>query len=156
MSVQTVAGTSLRISAGTPATFTRAGYSALVFEEIGEVTDGGSHGRTYAEVTHQPINSRGTQKVKGSFNEGTKTLQLAIDDDDLGQLVLKEALNSDKDFSFAVSYQDGAIDYFQAKVLSFEKATASVDSIRAATVNLSLTTSKSGIGIVEVPAPDGP
>lgn len=153
MSVQTVAGTSLGISAQTPATFNKLGYAALAFDEIGEVTDGGSHGRTYAEVTHQPIKTRGTQKFKGSFNEGTKTLQLAIDDDDIGQLVLKEALNSDRDYSFAVTYQDGAIDFFQAKVLSFEKATGGVDSIRAATVNLSLTTSKEGIGIVEVAAP---
>ncbi|MDM0011986.1 phage tail tube protein [Variovorax sp. J22P168] len=156
MTVQTVAGTSLRISDKTPIAFTVAAYAELDYEEIGEVTDGGSHGRTYAEVTHQPINSRGTQKFKGSFNEGTKTLQLAIDDDDLGQLVLKEALHSDKDYSFAVVYQDGATDYFQAKVLSFEKATAGVDSIRSATVNLSLTTSKAGIGIVEAPAPAAP
>lgn len=153
MPVQTVAGTSLGISAETPATFNAAGYAALVFAEIGEVTDGGSHGRTYAEVTHQPIKTRGTQKFKGSFNEGSKTLQLAIDDDDPGQVVVKEALNSDDDFSFKVEYQDGAIDYFQAKVLSFEKSASSVDSIRTASVSLSLTTSKAGIGIIEVPAP---
>lgn len=152
MSVQTVAGAILGISAARPIAFTPAGYAAVDFAEIGEITDGGSHGRTYAEVTHQPIRTRGTQKFKGSFNEGTKTLQMAIDDDDPGQIVLKEALNSDADFSFAMTYQDGAVDYFQAKVLSFEKATGGVDSIRSASVSLSLTTSKDGVGIVEVPA----
>src|SRR5690349_17674210 len=96
--VQTVAGTSLGISAQTPATFDAAGYAALTFAEIGEVTDGGSHGRTYAEVTHQPIRTRGTQKFKGSFNEGTKTLQLAIDDDDPGQIIAREAVLSDNDY----------------------------------------------------------
>jgi hypothetical protein len=150
---QTVAGTEISIAAGGPAAFDRAGYATLNFTLIGEITDGGSHGRTYAEVTHQPINTRGTQKFKGSFNEGTKTLQLAVDDADAGQILLRAALNSDADFSFKVEYQDGGIDYFQAKVLSFEQATAGVDSMRTATVNLSLTTSKSGIGIVEVPAP---
>ena len=152
--VETVAGTDISISASIPATFTAAGYTALTdWAEIGEITDGGSHGRKYNEVTHNPIKTRGTQKFKGSYNEGNKTLQLAIDDADPGQDVLKIALDSDEDFSFKVTYQGGAIDYFQAKVMSFEKAASSVDSIFSATVELSLTTSKAGVGIIEVPAP---
>lgn len=152
--VETVAGTEISISANTPATFDAAGYAAVAaWAKIGEITDGGSHGRTYAPVNHQPIDNRGTQKFKGSFNEGQKTLQLAIDNKDPGQILLSEALNSDEDYSFKVEYQGGDIDYFQAKVMSFEKATAGVDSMRSATVQLELTTSKSGVGIVEVPAP---
>lgn len=155
--VETVAGTGVSISATIPATFDTQGYTAIDdWAEIGEITDGGSHGRKYNEVTHNPIKTRGTQKFKGSFNEGNKTLQLAIDDNDPGQDVLKIALDSDENFSFKVEYPGGAIDYFQAKVMSFEKATSSVDSMRTATVELSLTTSKSGVGIVEVPEPIGP
>ena len=153
MTVETVAGTTIGISVAQPATFNAAGYAALTFTAIGEITDGGSHGRTYAEVTHQPIGTRGTAKFKGSFSEGNKTLQLAINDDDAGQVLLKTALNSDNDFSFEVAYQGGAIDYFQAKVLSFEKATSGVDSMLSATVQLSLTTNSAGVGIVEVAAP---
>jgi len=152
--VETVAGTKISISANQPATFDAAGYAAVAdWAKIGEITDGGSHGRTFAVVNHQPIDNRGTQKFKGSFNEGQKTLQLGIDNKDPGQILLTEALNSDEDYSFKVEYQGGDIDYFQAKVMSFEKATAGVDSMRSATVQLELTTSKSGVGIVEVPAP---
>ncbi len=152
--VETVAGTKISISANQPATFDAAGYAAVAdWAKIGEITDGGSHGRTFAVVNHQPIDNRGTQKFKGSFNEGQKTLQLAIDNKDPGQIVLTEALNEDEDYSFKVEYQGGDIDYFQAKVISFEKATAGVDSMRSATVQLELTTNKAGIGIVEVPAP---
>lgn len=152
--VETVAGSNISISASPPATFDKAGYEAVSnWAKIGEITDGGSHGRTYAEVLHNPIDTRGTQKFKGSFNEGTKTLQLGVDYGDPGQVLLKQALNSDADFSFKVEYQGGDIDYFQAKVLSFEIATAGVDSIRSATVQLSLTTNKAGVGIVEVEAP---
>jgi hypothetical protein len=153
MPVQTVAGTTIGISAAQPATFNAAGYAALTFTNIGEITDGGEHGKTYAEVTHNPIDTRGTQKFKGSFNLGNKTLQLAIDDDDAGQTLAKAALESDNDYSFEVTYQDGAIDYFQAKVMSFSKAATSVDSIRSATVTLALTTTKTGVGIIEVAAP---
>lgn len=153
--VETVAGTKISVSATKPATFTPAGYAAIAtWAKVGEITDGGSHGRTYSEVVHAPIDTRGKQKFKGSFDEGTKTLQLAIDRADPGQAVLDVALNSDMDYSFKVEYQGGDIDYFQAKVLSFQKAASSVDSIRSATVQLSLTSSKEGVGIVEVSAED--
>ena len=152
--VETVAGTVIAISAEQPNTFNSAGYAGtgMNWTTIGEITDGGDHGREYALVTHNPIASRGTQKYKGSFNEGSKTLQLAVDNDDAGQVILQAALASDNDYSFRVTYQGGDIDYFQAKVMSFKKAAAGVDSIRNATVVLELTTTSAGVGIVSVTA----
>lgn len=154
MAVQTVAGTKIYIKAGQPATFDAAGYAALTgWGEIGEITDGGTHGAAIAEVKHSPIGTETVQKFKGSKDIGTKTLQLAIDDEDAGQIVLKAAVDSKADYSFKVEYQDGAIDYFQAKVMSFAKSATSVDSMRTASVNLSLTGTKTGVGIIEVAAP---
>src|SRR5258706_15975839 len=103
--VETVAGTLISISAAQPATFNVAGYAALSWTGIAEITDGGDHGREYAVVTHMPIASRGVQKFKGSFNEGSKSLQLALDNDDAGQVLAKAALLSDNDYSFKVAYQ---------------------------------------------------
>ena len=148
--VETVAGVLIGISAGVPATFDATGYAALTYTNIGEITDGGSHGRKYALVTHKPIASRGTQKYKGSFDEGQKTLQVGLDDDEPGQVLAKTASKSDANYAFKVTYQGGSVDYFQAKVMSFEKATGNVDSIRSGTIMLELTTSATGIGIVEV------
>jgi len=152
MAVQTVAGTTIGIVAGPPATFDAAGYAALTYATIGEITDGGTHGRAYAEVTHNPIATRGTQKFKGSFNEGNKTLQLAIDDEDTGQIAAKAALNSDANYSFEVMYPDGSADYFQAKVMAFTTSTAGVDTIVTGTIELSITTTKDGVGIIEAAA----
>lgn len=151
MPVETVAGTTIAISAGIPGTFTPTGYAALTYSVVGEITDGGSHGRVYAEVTHQPIGNRSTQKFKGSFNEGNKTLQMAINGTDAGQVILNTALLSDAPFAFKVTTQGGGIDYFQARVMSFSKATAGVDSIFSATAELSITTSVTGVGIVSAP-----
>jgi hypothetical protein len=145
----TVAGTTIGISAAAPATFDVAGYVALTFTNIGNIEDGGEHGRTYAEVTFNPIDTRGTEKYKGSFNEGNKTLSLAYASDDAGMAILKTALASDADFSFEVAYPDGDIDYFQAKVMSLSKATGTVDTMRMATVELAITTNDAGVGIVE-------
>lgn len=155
--VETVAGTSLAISANIPATFDESGYAAVTgWQELGEVTDGGEHGRAYALVTHNPIKTRGTQKFKGSYNEGTKTLQLAEVSADLGQQLAKIASKSDEDYSFRVTYQGGDIDYFQAKVMSYVKQATSVDTIRTATITLELTTGPNGEGIVEVPYIESP
>lgn len=153
MTAQTVAGTAIGISAALPATYNEAGYAALTFTKIGEITDGGSHGRTYAVVNHNPIDTRGTQKFKGSFNEGQKTIQLAVDPEDAGQLLVKTALDDDADYAFCVTYQDGSKDYFLAKVTSWSKSTTTVDTMYSASVGLELTTAKDGTGIIEVPAP---
>lgn len=153
MTAQTVAGTAIGISAALPATYNEAGYAALTFTKIGEITDGGSHGRTYAVVNHNPIDTRGTQKYKGSFNEGQKTIQLAVDPGDEGQLLVKTALDDDADYAFCVTYQDGSKDYFLAKVTSWSKSTTTVDTMYSASVGLELTTAKDGTGIIEVPAP---
>jgi hypothetical protein len=149
-SVFTVAGTTLGISASAPATYDAAGYAALTFTNIANIEDGGSHGRTYAEVTFNPIDSRGTQKFKGSFNEGNKTLSVGLNSDDAGMILLKTALASDNSYSFKVAYQNGDVDYFQARVMSLSKATGSVDSIVMASIELSITTNSAGVGIVEV------
>lgn len=158
MAVQTAAGTRIALSPNIPATIDANGYEAINnFADLGEITDAGSHGRVYQPVLHNPLGTRGTQKFKGSYNEGTKTIQMAIDDDDPGQIVARQALNSDSDYSFRVTYPDGSKDYFQAKVMSFQKQASTVDTVISASMDLEITSSKDGTGIVEVSAgPAGP
>ena len=149
MTVRTSAGTTLKISANAPATFNVAGYSALTYTAVGEITDLGEFGREFTLVTHNPVGSRGTQKFKGSFNEGTMNLSLGLDTDDAGQVLMKAASLSDGPYSFEVTTQNGDTYYFQAMVMSFKVGVGSVDSITTATCTLELTTSAGGVGIVE-------
>jgi hypothetical protein len=149
MTVATSAGTVLKISAGTPGTFNVAGYEALTWTTVGEVTDLGEFGREYALVTHNPVGSRGTRKYKGSFNEGAMTLQLGLDTDDAGQILAKAASLSDADYSISVTTQNGDVYYFQAKVMSWKVGVGSVDSITTATCVLEITTTSAGVGVVE-------
>jgi hypothetical protein len=146
----TVAGTTISISAGTPATFDSTGYAALTWTVIGNITDGGSHGRVYAPVTSSPIDTRSIKKFKGSYDEGNKDLSIDYDSEDAGMVLLKTALNDDEDYSFKVEYPDGDIDYMQAKVMSLSKATAGVDTMRSVSTSLAITTNSAGVGIVEV------
>lgn len=149
MAVRSSAGTTIHLSAGTPATFNAAGYTALTFTAIGEVTDLGEFGREYSLITHNPIGSRGTVKLKGSFNEGSITMQLGLDTDDAGQILAKTASQSDADYSFKITTQNGDDYFFQAKVMSFKVNVGSVDSVTSATIMLELTTNSAGVGIVE-------
>jgi hypothetical protein len=149
MTVATSAGSTLKVSASTPSSFNVAGYSVLTFAAVGEITDLGEFGREYALVTHNPVGSRGTQKFKGSFNEGTMTLSLGLDTDDAGQIIMKAGSLSDDNYSFEVTTQNGDVYYFQAKVMSWKVGIGSVDSITTATCTLELTTSSGGVGVVE-------
>ena len=154
MTVRTSAGTTLRVTASAPATFNASGYNNLFTASpnpplVGEVTDLGEFGREFALVTHNPVGTRGTQKFKGSFNEGTMTLSIGLDTDDAGQILMKAASLSDDDYSFMVTTQNGDKYYFQAKVMSWKVGVGSVDSITTATATLEITTNSAGVGIVE-------
>ena len=150
MTVKTSAGTTLKVSASTPATFDSTGYNALSYTTVGEVVNVGEFGRVYNLVTHNPVASRGTVKKKGSFNDGQLALQLGLDTDDAGQIILKAAALSDNDYSFLVTDQKGDKYYFQAQVMGFKPSIGTVDQITAATCTLEITTSTAGVGIVEV------
>ena len=152
MTVATTAGTTLHIKAGQPTTFVSADYDTLFGSGaslVGEITDLGEFGREFALVTHNPIGSRGTKKFKGSFNEGSMSLSLGLDTDDAGQVVMKAASLSDNDYSFKVTMQGGDIYYFQAKVMSWKVGAGSVDNITTASASLEITSSSTGIGVVE-------
>lgn len=152
MSVRTSAGTTLKVSATTPETFDQAGYEStdVVYSTVGEVTNFGEFGRVYNLVTHSPVATRGVQKFKGSFNEGTMELQLGLDTDDAGQVIMKAAALSDNDYTFLVTTQNGDKYYFQAKVMGFRVNVGSVDQITSASVTLELTLSAAGVGIITV------
>jgi hypothetical protein len=149
MTVRSSAGTTIGLSSSQPATYNAAGYGALTFTTIGEVTDLGEFGREFALITHNPIGSRGTVKLKGSFNEGSINMTLGLDTDDAGQILAKTASTSDSDYSFKITTQNGDDYYFQAKVMSFKVNVGSVDSVTTATIMLELTTNSAGVGVVE-------
>lgn len=150
MTVTTAAGTTLHISAGNPATYDGTGFAALTWTKVGEITSIGEYGREYTEVTHSPLDSRGTQKLKGGYNEGTLPLGMAADSDDAGQILMKTARGSDADYSFKITHQNGDIDYFRGKVYSYKKNPGEQNSVVAATTNIGITTNSAGQGIVEV------
>lgn len=154
MTARTSAGTTLGISAGSPATFDATGFNALTHSTIGEVTDiAGDIGRTYNVVTHNPLATRATQKKKGSFNSGSAQVSLAIDRADAGQIIAQAALDSDATYSFKITEQNGAIVYFQGIVVGFPVNYGGVDAITTATLTIEITANAAGLDFVKIAAP---
>jgi hypothetical protein len=148
--VHTSAGTTMSVSAAAPATFDAAGYAALAWTPIGEITDPGEFGRKFAVIKHTPVGTRGNKKFKGSFDEGQMNVKMALDNGDAGQQILKTARDNDNDYSFKVTLPGGDAYHFQAKVTEFQIGGMTVDAVTAATVGLELTTTNTGVGVVEV------
>jgi hypothetical protein len=139
--VQTLVETTIGVSASLPATFDGAGYGALTFTNVGQVTDWTPGGQVYNVVTSNPIAQRSTDKYKGTFNNGADSITVNRDDDDAGQVIILAALAGDTDYSFEVAYQDGTIDYFTGKVVSFDTVAGGADSIVQRTISLEHTRS---------------
>jgi hypothetical protein len=135
---QTVAGSSLKISASLPATYDSAGFSALTYTSVAEVTDIGSLGKEYTLVTHNPVGDRKTYKFKGSYNNGALALKLAKAITDPGQILLTSANDSDASFSFLITTQDGRKMYFTGKVLSYVTNIGTVNNILGADVKVEI------------------
>jgi len=135
----TSAGTTIGVSANNPATYDQSGFEALSFSLVGEVTDLGEFGREYSAVTHNPLGDRRTVKRKGSYNDGTVAMTVARVPGDAGQTILQTALDSDDNFSFEVTLQDGTKLYFEAQVMSYTTNVGSVDQITTASVSIEIT-----------------
>ena len=137
MVARTSAGTTIGIDQA-PATNDQAGFEALTFVTIGEVTDLGEYGKQYALVTHMPLGDRQVKKFKGSYNNGSISMQIAINELDQGQIDALAASVSDLSFGFKVTKQNGAVDYFSAQVMSFTTSVGSVDSIESGAIQLEI------------------
>ena len=135
----TSAGTTIGIVADEPSTYDPTGFEALTFELIGEVTDLGEFGREYSLVTHNPLGDRQTVKRKGSYNDGSISMTVARVPSDAGQTLLQDALDSDDNYSFNVTLQDGTELYFAAQVMSYTSNVGSVDQITTASVTIEIT-----------------
>jgi hypothetical protein len=146
---QTSAGTTIHVSAALPASITKTAYAALTYTKVGEVSDGGAVGRTYKTVEFTALDSRGTRKLKGSFDDGTMALQVGYAPGDAGQAILATALDDDDFYAFKVILQSGVTKYFLAQVISDPVNIGSVDSVTMGTVNLSI---KSGSLITALPS----
>ena len=139
MGIRTSAGTKLYVSPTAPATYTEAGFIALLdFDEVGEISDLGAFGKKYNLATFNPLATRKTIKRKASYNNGTLALKLASSPTDEGQIVMQEGANSDDSYSFKVVTQSGSIYFFSGQIMGWMLEIGSVDQIMGASADVEI------------------
>lgn len=141
MSYQTMVGSEIAISAALPATEDEAGYAALTYTPIGEITDFGEMTAQRTEVTHEPVKTGIVHKGKGSTNYGTRNTAIALDLNDAGQIIALAAQEDPAPYSMRETWQDGTVVYYQALIMSFPySAGGGTNAVRAGTLSQSVTT----------------
>jgi hypothetical protein len=148
-SVATGVGSTFSVVATAPATYDSAGYAALTWVPVGEVTDLPEFGQSRGSVSFTSLNGR-MQKFAGNVDMGKLTLGFGLNTDDAGQIVLKTGVSSSSAISIKVVTQNGDAYYFRAIVLSFKVNVGSSDKITTGSCELDITTTSAGVGIVEV------
>jgi hypothetical protein len=130
MSTFTVAGSKIFVSAALPATMDSAGYAALIWAEVGELTDIGSVlGRAYNTATHAPIGSQQQTQKKASFTLSNAEFMCGWDEEDAGQIIINTGASSYDIYAFKLLKQDGTIRYFTAQVMQYVENNGTVDNI---------------------------
>jgi hypothetical protein len=130
MTFQTVAETTLHVSAAAPATYDAAGFAALTWTAVGELTDIGSvKGRSYNVSTHAPVGSAQQTQKKGSYTLPNADFSCAWDEDDAGQIIIDTGSKTNDTYSFKLTKQDGSIRYFTAPIMSFVENNGTVDDV---------------------------
>ena len=151
MAVQTSTGVSFSVVAETPATPDVAGFEALTFVEVGEVTDVPEYGASASVVEHMPLATGVVEKYKGFINFGSMSVSLGRDVDDAGQALLKAAVTGagkNVEHSFKIGFPDGSSEYATGKVFSYTTNPGSANSIVGSTANIEINTE-----VVEAAAP---
>ena len=142
MAIMTNAGASLAVSATAPGTYDNnatTGYPSLVHTLVGEISNIGEFLRQYELVTFNDLASRGTRKLKGTYNNGQITPSIALDFDDAGQAILETARDSDGPIACVVTLQDGTEYHFMGLVMAFRPNVGEPNAITMATCSIEVT-----------------
>ena len=129
----TYSGTLFAVSAGVPATYDAPGFAALTYTTVGELTSMGDRGQTFEDVSYAVLKDRATKHLKGTSDQPESEIEMVVDRNDAGQLLMKAASKSDAEYAFKVTYSNGDIDYFQALTYSFVTVGGDANALRTAT-----------------------
>ena len=138
MTVATNAGNRFYISKtpANPTTWDGAGYAALSYDEVGEVTDAGTLSAEYNITEHNTVNERDIKKLKGSRDNGAQDYTLGFDDLDAGQITMQTARDSDSDYHIKIALKSGGFFYYSGLVTKFNIVFGAADDVVGAETSI--------------------
>jgi len=131
-------GSTLSISAGVPATVNAAGFGALTYTEIKELTDIGMIGGDTAIIDHMPVNHNSVYKLKGTRQPGSLAVKGGFAPTDPGQILARAGDNSNNAYAVKLTLQNGTIFYSQGLINGFKVGVGGQSAITAMEVNIAL------------------
>ncbi|MDP3228398.1 MAG: phage tail tube protein [Acidovorax sp.] len=134
---QSSAGTTLEIATGAPATFDATGFAAQTYTKVGKLKNLGPFGKTFSLITSEYLDQRGKEKRKGTYDAGSLPVTLDLNGS-AGQNAMEDANDSDDDFSFRVTFQDGTAYYVRGIVTEFMKNVGGPNQMIEGTCKLEL------------------
>lgn len=133
-------GTTAFVAVGAPTTQDKAGYDALTWIEVGEVTDMGEIGGTRDVSTHIPIKTGEVNKRGGSKDYGQMPLTYGKDLTDLGQIAMQAGFESGATHSVKLVDSDNLnYEAFTAIITSFTTNRGDASTIINGTSNFDIT-----------------
>lgn len=141
----TSTGVTIAAVLGAPATFDQAGFEALTFTTIGQVSNIPAFGPTVQVVESNPLATGITEKFVGFVNYGSVALEADYDDTDAGQALVTSAVDTGdasfgQDFSFELTYSTGAKRYWVGKFFSATENPGSANSMVSTSMNVEINT----------------
>lgn len=150
MGVNTSLGTTIKLSASTPATFDAAGYAALSYTKVGSVENIGAIGISQEIVNFTDLETGILQKFKGTKDGGSPGVTLGNDTDDAGQILLAAALASQNAYSVLLTMPNGDKRYFQAMITGLPVTPGGASDITKVECTLAVTGQAGGTIFVDV------
>lgn len=125
---------------------TLAEYDALTWVKVGNLLDVGEFGAQYQEVTYTTIDDAVVRRLKGALDNGTFSLLLARNPDDVGQGDVLEGLDSYTNVNIKVELNDkptgagakGTRFYYPAKIFSYKNQFGDANQVVKANVNVGI------------------
>ncbi len=131
MTVPLGLGATIHVSAALPATEDQAGYEALTFTKVTDVTEIGGGGGSAASVDYVDLESGIKISSNGAITYDTRTIQLGDDITAAANAIIQSAFDgaTKGEFqSYKVEKADGSTEYFNGPVGSYTKATLTADA----------------------------
>lgn len=152
MGVMTSTGVKFYTAATLPATFDKAGYEALTWIEVKEVTTIPAYGPERQEVTHEPLATGVTETYGGFLKYGAVDISGAFVADDPGQIAMRaNVMSASAQIPFRIEYPESQDDYTVGKVFTGTKEAGSANSMVATSMRAVFNKP-----IIEVPYVAGP
>lgn len=109
-------GSTLSVSAATPATEDQTGYEALTFTEVGKVVSIGEIGDEAEDIAFNLLKPGRTTHVNGVKDVGDVPVTIEYDVADAGQVILTAGNNTNTTHSFKIVDTDGEDWYVQGLI----------------------------------------